>query len=99
MLAYRQGFSDASTKNDARSLDHETLTELCQRAVASVAEALGDYTCGNVQLFTLYRKDGWGALDAKKRGGRTPKLDLTAYVPQPSQRTFWAAASCGRQAT
>lgn len=69
---------------DARALDHSTLTELRKRGVAAVqagesptqvAAALG------VNLRTVFRwlaqdpRGGWGQLDARKRGGRPPKLD------------------------
>lgn len=73
-----------SFKQDARGLDHATLTELRKRAVASVqsgqapravAAALGVTTVAVYNWLSLYRHGGWDALDAKKRGGRKPKLD------------------------
>lgn len=69
---------------DARSLDHRTLTELRKRAVKTVqggqspeivAKALGVNRATLYGWLALYRHGGWGALDAKKRGGRKPKLD------------------------
>lgn len=69
---------------DARALDHQTLTELRKRGVASVqegqspqvvAEALGISRATIYGWLALYRHGGWGALEAKKRGGRRPKLD------------------------
>lgn len=69
---------------DARRLDHKTLTELRKRAVASVqggespevvARALGINRATMYGWLARYRRGGLGALDAKKRGGRPPKLD------------------------
>src|SRR5512134_2510069 len=69
---------------DARRLDHRMLTELRQRGVASVqegqspeivAKALGINRVTIYGWLSRYRQGGWGALDAKKRGGRLPKLD------------------------
>ena len=71
-------------KRDARRLDHKTLTELRKRAVASVQEgqspasvarALGVTRAAVYTWLALYRNGGWGALDARKRGGRPPILD------------------------
>lgn len=71
-------------KNDARKLDHKTLTELRNRAVSSVqdgespevvARALGINRVTIYGWLARYRDGGWGALEAKKRGGRPPKLD------------------------
>jgi transposase len=68
---------------DCRCLDHKTLTELRKRAVAQVlagespeivARALGINRTTIYDWLALYRKGGWGALEAKKRGGRRPKL-------------------------
>lgn len=70
--------------NDARRLDHKTLTELRKRAVTSVqssqspeivAKALGIGRRTMYGWLAQYRDGGWGALDAQKRGGRPPKLD------------------------
>jgi transposase len=69
---------------DARRLDHKTLTELRKRAVSSVqdgqspeivAKALGINRVTIYGWLSRYRNGGWGALDARKRGGRKPKLD------------------------
>jgi len=69
---------------DARKLDHKMLTELRKRGVASVQEgqspeivskALGINRVTIYGWLSRYRHGGWGALDAKKRGGRSPKLD------------------------
>ena len=69
---------------DARKLDHKMLTELRKRGVASVqegqspeivAKALGINRVTIYGWLSRYRYGGWDALDAKKRGGRTPKLD------------------------
>ena len=74
---------------DGRRLDHKTLTELRKRAVASVqdgqspevvAEALGISRGAMYGWLAQYRRGGWGALDAKKRGGRPPKLDGKALA-------------------
>jgi len=71
-------------KSDARSLDHKTLTELRKRAVSSVqqgespevvAQAFGVTRAAMYNWLALYRKGGWGALEAKKRGGRKSRLD------------------------
>ena len=72
---------------DARTLDHKTLTELRKRAVASVqqgqrpedvARALGINLRTVFRWLALYRSGGWGKLDARKRGGRPPKLEAQA---------------------
>ena len=74
-------------KNDARRLDHKTLTELRKRAVHSVqegqspemvAKALGINRVTIYGWLARYRSGGWGGLDARKRGGRPPKLDAKA---------------------
>ena len=73
--------------NDARKLDHKTLTIIRKRAVASVqegqspekvAQALGINRVTIYGWLALYRSGGWGALDARKRGGRRAKLDAKA---------------------
>lgn len=74
-------------KNDARRLDHKTLTELRKRAVSSVQEGQSPeivakaLSINRVTIYgwlARYRNGGWGALDARKRGGRPPKLDAKA---------------------
>jgi transposase len=76
-------------KKDARRLDHRTLTELRKRAVASVqegqspadvAKALGVTRAAMYGWLARYRSGGWDALDARKRGGRPPKLDGKALA-------------------
>ena len=71
-------------KNDARRLKHESLTDLRKRAVSSVqdgqspevvAKALSIHRVTIYSWLARYRNGGWGALDARKRGGRPPKLD------------------------
>lgn len=71
-------------KNDARKLDHKTLTELRRRAVKSIKNGQSPEKVAeilNVNRVTVYgwlarfREDGWSGLDAKKRGGRPTKLD------------------------
>ncbi|MDE2465013.1 MAG: IS630 family transposase, partial [Alphaproteobacteria bacterium] len=71
-------------ETDGRSLDHATLTELRKRGVAAVqsgeiptqvAAALGVNPRTLFRWLSLYRRGGWGQLDAHKRGGRPPKLD------------------------
>lgn len=75
--------------NDARRLDHQTLTELRTRAVRSVqegqrpaivAQALGIHRVTLYGWLSRYRRGGWGALDAQKRGGRPPKLNGQALT-------------------
>jgi transposase len=72
---------------DARRLTHTTLTELRKRGVWSVqdgqspeavARALGINRVTIYGWLARYRDGGWGALDARKRGGRKPKLDAKA---------------------
>jgi transposase len=72
---------------DARRLNHNTLTELRKRAVASVQEgqspevvarAMGINRVTIYGWLAKYRNGGWANLDAKKRGGRKPKLDAKA---------------------
>lgn len=69
--------------NDARRLDHKTLTELRKRAITRVQEGESPEVIARVfniarasiyNWIALYRHGGWGALDAKKRGGRPRKL-------------------------
>lgn len=72
---------------DARRLTHTTLTELRKRGVGSVqdgqspetvAVALGINRVTMYGWLARYRDGGWTALDARKRGGRKPKLDAKA---------------------
>jgi transposase len=72
---------------DARRLSHTMLTELRRRGVASVqhgqspeivAAALGISRATMYGWLARYRHGGWGALDARKRGWRKPKLDAKA---------------------
>jgi transposase len=69
---------------DARALDHVTLTDLRKRGVAAVqsgesptavAAALGVNLRSVFRWLAEYRRGGWGQLEARKRGGRPPKLD------------------------
>jgi len=68
--------------NDARQLDHISLTDLRKRAVASVQDGQSPEVVAKALRIdrrtiygwlSRYRDGGWGALDAKKRGGRPPK--------------------------
>lgn len=102
--------------NDARKLTHSTLTEIRKRAVASVqdgqspeivAAAMGIHRKTMYGWLALYRRGGWQALDAKKRGGRPPKLDgkamqwiyQTVTMKNPLQMQFsfalWTAKMIG----
>ncbi|HEX05123.1 MAG TPA: helix-turn-helix domain-containing protein, partial [Bacteroidetes bacterium] len=74
-------------KRDARKLTHKELTELRKRGVASVqagespevvARVFGISRMTIYNWLALYRRGRWPALDAKKRGGRPPKLDSKA---------------------
>jgi transposase len=74
-------------KTDARRLGHEQLTELRKRAVLSVqsgespelvARVMGVSRQAVYGWLAKYRSGGWHMLDAKKRGGRRPKLDAKA---------------------
>jgi transposase len=101
---------------DARNLKHQTLTELRKRGVSSVqegqspevvAKALGINRVTIYGWLSRYRQGGWQALDAKKRGGRKPKLDgkalrwiyKTVVDKNPLQLRFtyalWAAKMVG----
>ena len=91
-------------KNDARRLSHSELTELRKRGVSAVqdgqpailvAKVLG---VGKSTLFgwlARYRRGGWGALDARKRGGRPPKITAqmlewvySTVIKDPRQMKF-----------
>jgi transposase len=72
---------------DARRLKHEMLTELRKRGVSSVQDgqspetvfkALGVCRATLYGWLARYRDGGWAALDARKRGGRKPKLNAKA---------------------
>ncbi len=71
-------------ETDARKLTHKQLTDLRKRAVlavqngespAAVAKVFGVTRAAVYNWVALYRGGGWGELDAKKRGGRKPKLN------------------------
>ena len=71
-------------KQDARKLDHKGLTQLRQRAIHAVqngespeiaARVLGISRAAIYKWLAKYRQGGLGELDARKRGGRPPKLD------------------------
>jgi transposase len=71
-------------RHDGRKLDHKTLTELRQRAVARVQDGESPETVVRTMGFcraciynwlAKYRQGGWDALRASKRGGRPSKLD------------------------
>ena len=100
-------------KTDGRALNHATLTELRKRGVAAVqsgesptqvAVALGVNLRSLFRWLALYRRGGWDQLDARKRGGRPPKLDgralrwiyhtLSSKNPQQLKFPFalWTAA-------
>ena len=100
-------------KIDARALNHSTLTELRKRGVAAVqsgesptqvAAALGVNLRTLFRWLAQYRRGGWGQLNARKRGGRPPKLDgralrwiyNTVANKNPQQLNFpfalWTAA-------
>lgn len=102
---------------DARRMNHKTLTELRKRAVASVqagqspevvAKALQVSRQALYGWLARYRDGGWGNLDAKKRGGRRPKLDAramkwvydTVTMNNPLQMKFtfalWTAKMIGK---
>ena len=75
---------DTDYRQDARRLDRKTLTELRRRGVASVqkgespetvARTLGVNRSTLYGWLALFRQGGWDALEARKRGGRRPKLN------------------------
>jgi transposase len=72
---------------DARRLDRKTLTELRKRAVTSVQKGESPEVVARILQVSRqamygwlarYRDGGWDNLDAKRRGGRPPKLDASA---------------------
>jgi len=74
---------------DARRLKHDELTALRKRGVKAVqngespedvARILGISRVTIYNWLALYRKGGWAALEAKKRGGRKPRLDGKAMA-------------------
>jgi transposase len=74
-------------RSDARRLTHDKLTEIRRRGVEAVqagdspevvARVLGVSRASVYGWLALFRAGGWGALDARKRGGRRPKLDAKA---------------------
>lgn len=71
-------------ETDCRKLDHKTLTEVRRRAVSAVqegqspevvAEAVGINRTTIYDWLAMYRRGGWSALEARKRGGRRAKLN------------------------
>lgn len=92
-------------KDDARKLTHDELTELRKRGVSAVqdgqsvklvAKVLGIQKSTLFGWLARYRRGGWGALDAHKRGGRPPKLTAkmmewiydTVTTKDPRQMSF-----------
>jgi len=94
---------------DARRMNHETLPELRKRAVASVQKAraprwwprLFRWAVRLCMAGLLAIGWGWGNLDARKRGGRRPKLDAKAmkwvYDTVTMNPSRWSSPlRCGR---
>lgn len=74
-------------RQDARKLSHDKLTEIRRRAVVAVqngespedvARVMGVNRVTVYGWLSLYRSGGWDNLNARKRGGRKPKLDAHA---------------------
>jgi transposase len=98
-------------------MNHDILTELRKRAVTSVQEGQSPEAVAKALQVSRqalygwlarYRDGGWGNLDAKKRGGRHPKLDAAAMkwiydtvtMKNPLQMKFsfalWTARMIGK---
>src|SRR4030067_1060224 len=92
-------------KTDARRLKHTELTELRKRGISAVqdgqpavlvAKVLGVQRSTLFGWLARYRRGGWDALDARKRGGRPPKLTApmlgwifdTVALKDPRQMEF-----------
>lgn len=76
-------------KTDARRLTHAQLTDLRKRGVIAVqngespedvVRALGISRATIYGWLSRYREGGWDQLDARKRGGRKPKLNAKALA-------------------
>jgi len=79
----------ANPSTDARRLSHDKLTDLRRRGVSAVqdgespeqvARVLGVHRTTVYGWLARYRDGGWHRLDARKRGGRKPKLDGKAMA-------------------
>ncbi len=92
-------------KTDLRRLKHSELTVFREQAmkriqsgvtVEEVCKGMGVSRAALFGWLARYRNGGWGALDARKRGGRKPKLDgdklkwiyATVVDKDPSQMKF-----------
>ena len=98
-------------ETDVRRLTHTELTGLRKRGVAAiqegqppkqVARALGVQRSTLFGWLARYRRGGWQALDARKRGGRPPKLTakmlawIYETVTTKDPRNFGSRSHCGR---